>query len=242
MALNFIRPESADRFSVLIIGKAGIGKTSLLRTIPEDEPVCTLSAEAGLLCVRDLVQSGQVSGVEIRSLAEFKEALDALNSNEWKETYKWIFIDSLTEIASRCVEEYQRRYPDKKDSFNLWGGYLDTMTSLIKAFRDLTSYNVIFTCLESVEVDEVKRRHIGPDIQGRQLKERLTSYFDEVFYMTAIADENGEEQRVFYTQPRQNQPGKDRSGKLDEIEQPNLANIKAKILGTAAAVTTSESE
>lgn len=231
MALNFITPASANRMTALVIGQAGIGKTSLLRTIPDDEPVCTLSAEAGLLCVRDLVQSGQVTGLEIRSLAEFQEALSALKSTEWKDAYRWIFIDSLTEIASRCVEEFRRRYPDKKDSFNLWGGYTDTMTALIKGFRDLTDYNVVFTCLESVDYDEVKRRHIGPDIQGRQLKERLTSYFDEVFYMTTLPDVNGVAQRVFFTQPRPGQPGKDRSGKLDEIEAPNLAAIKTKILG-----------
>lgn len=231
MSLNFIKPDSANRLTALVIGMAGIGKTSLLRTIPEDEPVCTLSAEAGLLCVRDLVRSKKVTGVEIKSLAEFQEALGALKTAEWKQVYRWIFIDSLTEIASRCVEEYQRRYPDKKDSFNLWGGYLDTMTALIKDFRDLTDYNVVFTCLESVDYDEVKRRHIGPDIQGRQLKERLTSYFDEVFYMTTLPNGNGVDQRVFFTQPRPGQPGKDRSGKLDEIEAPDLAAIKTKILG-----------
>lgn len=231
MALNFIKPESANRFSALIIGRAGIGKTSLLRTIPEDEPVCTLSAEAGLLCVRDLVQSERVTGVEIRSLSEFQEALAALKTAEWREAYRWIFIDSLTEVAARCVEDFQRRYPDKADSFNLWGGYADAMTALIKSFRDLTSYNVIFTCLESVQLDEVNRRFISPDIQGSKLKARLTSYFDEVFYMTTLLDEQGKEQRVFYTQPRQGQPGKDRSGKLAEIEHPDLSAIKAKILG-----------
>lgn len=94
-----------------------------------------------------------------------------------------------------------------------------------------TAYNVVFTCLESVDYDEVKRRHIGPDIQGRQLKERLTSYFDEVFYMTTRPDADGIDRRVFYTQPRPGIPAKDRSGQLDEIEQPNLAAIKAKILG-----------
>jgi len=231
MALTYITPESANRFNALIIGRPGIGKTSLLRTIPADEPVCTLSAEAGLLCVRDLVVSGQVTGVDIKSLAEFQEVLDLLKTKEWQKAYRWIFIDSLTEIAARCVEEFQKRFPDKQDSFNLWGNYLDTMTGLIKGFRDLTAYNVIFTCLETVEVDEVKRRFIGPDIQGTKLKERLTSYFDEVFYMTSQADENSEEQRVLYTQPYGKQPGKDRSGKLSLIEQPNLANIAAKILG-----------
>jgi hypothetical protein len=230
MALNYITAQSADRFSALIVGRAGIGKTSLLRTIPSDEPVCTLSAEAGLLCVRDLVVAGQVSGVEIRSLAEFQEALAALKTADWQARFKWIFIDSLTEIASRCVEDYQRRYPDRKDSFNLWGGYMDTMTSMIKSFRDLAAYNVVFTCLETVDFDEVKRRFVGPDIQGRILKERLTSYFDEVFYMTSLPNEAGEEQRVFFTQPRPGLPGKDRSGKLAPVEHPNLAHIKAKIL------------
>lgn len=230
MALNFIRPDSANRVTILAIGKAGVGKTSLLRTIPEGEPVCVLSAEAGLLCVRDLVAAGLITGVEIQSLADFQEALALLKTEEWKAAYRWVFIDSLTEIASRCVEEFQRRYPDKKDSFNRWGGYLDTMTALIKGFRDLTDYDVIFTCLESVEYDEVKRRHVGPDIQGRQLKERLTSYFDEVFYMSILPDANGVDQRVFFTQPRPGQPGKDRSGKLDDIEPPNLAAIKKKIL------------
>ena len=229
MALQYINPQSADRITALVIGRAGIGKTSLLKTI--EEPVCTLSAEAGLLCVRDLVVAGRVTGVEIRSLSEFQEALTALKTPDWQANFKWVFIDSLTEIAARCVEDYQRRYPDKKDSFNLWGGYTDTMTALIKSFRDLTAYNVVFTSLETVEFDEVKRRFIAPDINGRQLKERLTSYFDEVFYMTTLPNEAGEEQRVFFTQPRPGLPGKDRSGRLDPVEHPNLAAVKAKILG-----------
>jgi hypothetical protein len=231
MALKVIAPDSNDRFTALIIGRAGVGKTSLLRTIPPDEPVCTLSADAGLLCIRDLVKSGQVSGVEIRSLEEMNECLYLLrNSDEWKEAYKWVFIDSLTEIAAKCVEVFQNKYPDKKDSFNLWNAYATTMTTLIKEFRDMPYYNVVFTCLETVEVDEVKRRYIAPDMPGKQLKERLPSFFDEVFYMTTIQDDSGSHQRVFYTQPIPGQPGKDRSGRLETIESPDLFAIKQKIL------------
>ena len=230
--LTPITPQSAERITALVIGRPGIGKTSLLRTLPATERACTLSAESGLLCVRDLIQAGQVTGFEIHSLADFEEALAYLRSPDYQAAYQWVFIDSLTEIASRCLEKYQALHPDRKDSFKLYGDYTDHLTKLIKAFRDLAPYNVVFTCLETVELDEAKRRFIAPDITGKQLKERLPSYFDEVFYYTTQADAQGQPERAFYTQPIFfGLPGKDRSGRLAPVETPNLAAIKAKILG-----------
>lgn len=230
MTLKPITIEGADRVTALVIGQPGIGKTSLLRTIPEEEAVLTLSAESGLLCVRDLVASGRVAGFEINSIEEFQEALAALKAPNYQAAYRWVFIDSLTEIATRCVEAMQRKYPDKGDSFKLWGDYNDTMTRLIKDLRDLRPYNVVFTCLETTELDDVKRRFIAPDMPGKQLKERLTSYFDEVFYMATVINSEGHEQRVFYTAPYNRQPGKDRSGKLAQVEHPHLGYIKNKIM------------
>jgi hypothetical protein len=231
MALTPITLESTDRVNMLIIGKAGIGKTSLIRTIPEDQKVCVLSAESGLLCVRDLVQAGKVEGFEIGSFADFKEAYRLLNTDRAvQERYAWVFIDSLTEIAGRCAEAMKAKYPSKSDSFSLWGEYTDLMTLLIKGFRDLKAYNVVFTCLETIELDEAKRRHIAPAIAGKQLQERLTSYFDEVLFMSAFNRDDGSEYRAFVTQPWERFPGKDRSGKLDLIEKPDLDHVRQKIL------------
>jgi hypothetical protein len=216
----------------LVIGQPGIGKTSLLRTIPPEEGVCTLSAESGLLSVRDMVQAGKIVGYEIESFADFEEVYNNLaNNQQFKEAYNWVFIDSLTEIANRCVEKFKAKFPDKKDSFNLWGEYQDAMTRLIKGFRSLEDYNVVFTALEAVEFDIEKKRYIAPDMPGVKLKSRLPGYFDEVFYMTTIVNEKGELQRVFYTAPYNGYPGKDRSGKLEFIEHPNLSYIKGKIFG-----------
>ena len=221
-----ISVESLNRMTALVIGKAGIGKTSLLRTIPEGEKVCVLSAESGLLCVRDLVLSGKVEGFEISNFEELKQALSFFQSGRGDE-YQWIFIDSLTEIAARCVESVKEKYINSKDTFKMWGEYNDMLTKIIKDFRDLTSHSVVFTCLPSIEKDEENRRYIGPSMSGSQLKERLTSYFDEVFYM--MPHESGP--RIFITQPDDTRiPAKDRSGKLNSIEKPDLGWIKNKIM------------
>ena len=230
MALKPITTDRLDRFTALVIGPAGIGKTSLLRTIPENESACVLSAESGLLSVRDLVKAKRVTGFEIGSFSEMREAFELLNTDKaFQEKYKWIFIDSLTEISSRCVEAMKAKYPSKSDSFPMWGEYADLMTHLIKGFRDINHYSVVFTCLPSVEKDDSNRRYVGPAIAGSSLKERLTSYFDEVFYMDIKKSDEGQEHRVFITQPWERFPAKDRSGCLNLIEKPDIAYIKNKI-------------
>ena len=245
MPLKKISMDTANRICALVVGPAGIGKTSLLRTIlgqqfntrtgqweqvaEADGRVCTLSAESGLLCVRDLIASRQVEGFEIGTFQDMREAHAALMSPEFMQRYQWIYIDSLTEISARCVETVKLKYPFAKDSFPMWGEYNDSMTAIIKAFRDLTSYNVIFTCLETVDRDQNGFRFKGPMISGTSLKERLTSYFDEVFYMERRKNDSGEESVVFKTR----EPvglAKDRSGKLNPEEPANLLAVQKRIL------------
>jgi len=230
MTLKKIDKESADRLCCLVIGKPGIGKTSLIRTI-RDEKALVLSAESGLLAVRDLVVVGRVEGFEISSLEDFRESLQLVQTNkEFRKRYSWIFIDSLTEIAARCEAAMDDRYPDPKDSFKKWGEYSKAMTSLIKSFRDLSDYNVVFTCLETVDKDENNRRWIAPAMSGKTLKEKIPAYFDLVLYYNTFINDKGIHVRVLFTQPYNEYPAKDRSGKLDDMEVPDLTAIKTKIL------------
>ena len=252
MALQRITAQSADRICALLIGPAGIGKTSQIRCLLgqdfqngawvqsgfQPEKVLVLSAESGLLCVRDLVASGQVEGFEVRSLADFQEGLRFCLSPDFRQAgYQWVFIDSLTEIAARCAEDLQKKYPSKSDSFKMWGEYSQTMTDIIKTFRDLGGVNVVFTCLLAVEKDDAGRRFPVPDISGSGLKQRLTSYFDEVLVMERLVlnvsnpeAPTMQEVLVFNTK---NPVGlaKDRSGKLAETEYPSLLSVRNKILG-----------
>lgn len=247
MALKKISPQSADRLACLVIGPAGSGKTSLCRTICGEgydtekggwvkydvapEKVCVLSAEAGLLSVRDLVVSGQIEGYEIGSLEDFQAAQLMCMSADFKnEGYRWIFIDSLTEISSRCSETLQKKYPGKNDGFKMWGEYNQIMTDIIKAFRDMSDYNVVFTCLEGRDKDNEGISRVVPDVAGSGIKNRLTSYFDEVLYMQKIRGQDGKTQTWFSTAAPVGM-AKDRSGKLDAYEIPNLLSIQHKILG-----------
>jgi hypothetical protein len=230
MTLKRIEADTADRMNCLVIGPAGIGKTSLLRTIPASEKVCVISAESGLLCVRDLVRNGTVEGWEVGSFADMTEAYMLLAQNaEVKGRYRWVFIDSLTEISARCVESMKAKYPQRSDSFAMWGEYNDLMTGLIKGFRDLRDYNVVFTSLEQVEKDDLNRRYVAPQVSGASLKDRLVSFFDEVFYYTFVKGADGADVRALLTQPYDRYPAKDRSGKLTLAETPDLGAIKKKI-------------
>lgn len=252
MALTRITATSANRVCALLAGPAGIGKTSQLRcllgqdyqngqwiqTELKPEKVFVLSAESGLLCVRELVEAQMIDGFEVRSLAEFKEALAYCYSTEFQNAgFQWLFIDSLTEIASRCVEDMQARFPNKADSFKMWGEYNTVMTDIIKKFRDMPKINVVFTCLISVDKDDVGRRYLAPDIPGSSLKNRLPSYFDEVFYMQrqevtvgGDAENPVTENRLVFNVQEPAGLAKDRSGKLAPQEYPNLLMIRNKIL------------
>ena len=252
MPLKPITLEGLNRIAALVIGPAGIGKTCLTRSllgqrfddatrqwVQAEEPrhkVCVLSAEAGLLSVRDLVADGLLTGYEISSYDEMREAYHLLAHDAGhREHFDWIVIDSLTEIAQRCEEKAKADNPGAGDKFKLWGQYSDDLTEIVKKFRDMTRYSVLFTCLPEVEKDENGRRFIGAALAGKKIKERLTSYFDLVFYLDAFAGDDGQSRRLLLTQPWERMPAKDRSGKLAWLEEPNMLAIERKILGPASA-------
>ncbi|MDR1313272.1 MAG: ATP-binding protein [Deltaproteobacteria bacterium] len=231
MALRAITPLTDRRLTCLVVGKPGIGKTSLLRTVPQDRPAFTVSAESGLLCVQDLVCSGAVQGVEVDSVEDMDEIFRLLRTREYSGRFGTVFIDSLSEISSICLESYRRKYPSRSQSYTLWDAYNNHMMALIKGYRDLQGYDVVMTCLERTELDEVKRREILPAMASQRTRADVLALFDEIFYMTDVRGNDNKPVRAFMTRPFDGLPGKDRSGRLDPIEKPDLAWVKAKIFG-----------
>lgn len=230
MKIKNTKEMAQGALKFLIYAEPGAGKTSLARTIKE--PTVIVSAEAGLLPLKDhdidvLDISQDDEGNMIpkeKRVDRIMEIYKFLCTEEAKKKYKWVFIDSITEISQNMSEKLKLEFPDKKDGFSRWGEYSDRMRSMIKAFRDLPHYNVVMVALSVNEKDENARRVTSVDVSGK-IGDQLPAYFDEVFYIWV----SSEGERKLQTFKTDTMDAKDRSGMLDKYEVADLSVIAAKI-------------
>lgn len=224
-----------DSIKMIIFGCSGSGKTTLCSTI--NEPTLIISAESGLLSLAhkdcDVIEINTDDNGEIipkeKRIDRLVEVYRYLLTEECSKKYKWICIDSLTEIGQNLYEKLKCIYPEKKDSINLWGDYFNTIRGLIKSFRDLNKYNILFTALSLNEKDDIGRQSIAIDINGK-ISQQLPQFFDEVLYLHIRKGENNTTERRLLCKPIEYVPiVKDRSGKLEDLEEPNLEKIINKI-------------
>jgi energy-coupling factor transporter ATP-binding protein EcfA2 len=219
---------------MLVYGPAGSGKTTLASTIGKG--CLIISAEGGLLSLSDFDidvvditkdENGNLLPKEDR-LKALKEVYQYLQTDEARSLYKWIFVDSITEISQNMVEALQKEYPDRKDTIVLYGENSKRMRTIIKGFRDLPHYNIVFTALSEDDKDEFGRRTKEISMIGK-MSQQIAGYLDEVFFLSVDEDDEGNLVRTLITQPTKSITAKDRSGKLDRLEDPNLTKIYNKI-------------
>lgn len=237
MKITTTKNHSNDKLKLLVYGEPGSGKTSLAKTLNEETLI--ISAEAGLLCLNgadiDVIDITQDDNEKMlakeKRIERLGEVYKFLLTDEARAKYKWIFIDSLTEINQNMLEQLQTEFTDPAQTLKMYGELSKRMKSLIKSFRDLPYYNVVMTALSEVDKDENNQRFIGVSLIGSMSKQ-IPAFFDEVLYLhTSIDQESGDTKRVLVTGKSDKLMAKDRSGKLDKLEQPSLATIAKKIRG-----------
>jgi phage nucleotide-binding protein len=239
MKITSTKVEHLNTVKALVFGQSGAGKTTLAGTLPGKTLI--ISAESGLLTLRgkdiDVIDiTCNDEGATLNAEGKFQKVRDALafvNTPHAIATYQNIFIDSLSEIQQVCFEMIRGKLKpggaDKTD----WPVYkeaLAIMRPLIKKFRDLQTYSVVFTCLNKVEDDEEKSRHTGLLLSGL-LQYEAPAYFDEVFYLAILKDSS----RLLVCQPTDKVLAKDRSGKLSKTEPADLGKVFSKILADDVA-------
>ena len=225
MAIEFKNPADAvlaQGIKALIFGAAGSGKTVTCATA--GEPTLIISTEAGLLSIKDAPKTIQIA--ECHTKADVDEVLDYL---EQKGAPAWVCIDSISEIAEVVLAEELNKTKDPRKAY---GELAVIMTSLIKRFRDLPNTNVVMTAkLDRVKDDQNGTMLYGPGMPGQKMGQALPYFFDLVGALRVDKDNEGKLVRSLQTNRDGQWDAKDRSGKLDVFERPNLAHIKAKILG-----------
>lgn len=223
MPLKFTTTKDAAQrgIKVLVYGPAGIGKTVLASTAPS--PII-LSAEAGLLSLK----GHNIPVIEIASYKDLLEAFQWLTTSPDAKPFKTVCLDSLTEIAEQVLSSEKESARDVRQAY---GELMDKVQRLVKDFRDLDGLNVYFSCKEERKTDDTGITRILPAMPGSKLGGQLPYYFDQVLHYEIVHDANGNPFRALRTAANFNCEAKDRSGALEELEEPNLGKLFNKING-----------
>lgn len=209
---------SSQFVKILVHGPAGSGKTRLCGTTGAKTLI--INAEGGLLSLR----SQKIDVFTIKTIDDMRTIYTYLATDK---TFSWVCLDSLSEVAEVVLSNEKK---NNKDPRKAYGEMQETMTELIRCFRDLPK-NIYFSAKQEKVKDDVSGAILfGPSAPGQKLGNALPYFFDEVFAIHNFKDEQGQIQRVLQTQRDAQYEAKDRSGALEIAEPADLSVIYNKII------------
>lgn len=222
--LTTTRQAAVDNgIKVLVHGPAGAGKTVLNSTT--DEATVIISAESGLLSLRQF----DIPVIEVKSIQDVQDAYQFITESKEAEQFRWVNLDSISEIAEKVLAYEKERSPDARRAY---GELQDRMMHLLRAFRDLEGKNVYMSAKQERFKDEASGIQIyAPMMPGSKLSQQIPYLFDEVFALRVEENAEGKEERWLQTSRDVRFDAKDRSGALEMFEPAHLGRIAAKIHG-----------
>jgi AAA domain len=242
----------------LIVGPTGIGKTSLLRTLNVDR-VLFIDIEAGDLSVQDVPVDNvrvddwptardlacRIGGpnpsftpTACYSQAHYEGAGGTLENLD---KYDVIFVDSITAV-SRLSFRWSEQQPEafsertgRKDTRGAYGLHGREMINWLNQLQHARAKSVIFVAILEKVTDEFNRSEWQIQLEGGKTGRELPGIVDQIVTMNWIDFGDGKPTRAFVcTSPNPwGYPGKDRSGRLDQIEKPHLGELIAKLTQAA---------
>ena len=263
MALPIISAEDRlkERHSakVALVGPAGVGKTSQLKTLPTNTTLF-VDLEAGDLSVRDwtgdtvrprtwpefrdlvVFLAGPMptaSADQAFSQAHFEHVCTRFGDPAQLAKYDTYFVDSLT-VLSRLCFAWCKTQPQafsektgKPDSRGAYGQLGQEMIAALTYLQHVRDKHVIYVAILEEKMDDFNRRFYQLQLEGSKTALELPGVLDEVVTLAILKADDGTNYRGFVTRADNpfGYPSKDRSGRLDAIEEPHLGKLIAKCLG-----------
>tara|TARA_Y100000114_G_scaffold156828_1_gene185492 strand:- start:1719 stop:2435 length:717 start_codon:yes stop_codon:yes gene_type:complete len=206
---------------VLVYGAAGAGKTTLCGTAPGKKLM--IDMESGLLSVKD---QKDIDVIQVKEAQEIIEICEALKNKEL--VYDTVCLDSISEMSEILLNFEKARHKDPRMAY---GNVQETCTNVMRAYRDLHMHVVFVSKMERVQTDHYNGYE--PKMVGSKLGQSITYFFDEVLALRVIEEQDDDgtlvRNRWLQTDVGQGYTAKDRSGKLDGFEEPNLTSIITKL-------------
>lgn len=207
---------------VCVYGRAGTGKTKLISTCPAP---LTLSTEQGLLSLRK--EFSHLPVVAIRSMKELVDTRKWVYESREARQFGTFALDSITDIGE-TVLTYEKSKTTNK--LRAYGEMADQILQEFRYFRDLSGPHVYFIAKQETVKDNAGNFY-RPWMPGQQLPQAMPYFWDEVLQLNMGKDNQGNSFRYLRCQPDAFNEAKDRSGRLEEYERPDLGYIFAKMLG-----------
>ena len=212
---------------VVICGQSGVGKTTLARTLPKGTTLF-MDLEAGDAALEghpiDVIRPN--TWAECRDLACYVGGPNPSLADD--QPYSKAHYDYVCNIHGEPDSRSERT--GKLDTRAAYGLHGREMMNWLTHLQHIRKMNVIFVGILDEITDDYGRKKYALQIEGSKTSRELPGIVDEVITMAIMPGENGPF-RAFVCRSLNEwgYPAKDRSGRLETLEEPHLGKLLEKM-------------
>lgn len=189
MQLRSAREIAAENgLKMLVYGPAGAGKTSLIKTVPNQREVVVVDFEGGVLALAD----SDVLIVPVSSASELKQAIEELCQSE----FKVIAFDGLSLFIRSRIQALLAESGKQRPTWQEWQIVTRDVRQAILPLLHSVGRIILFTSLSKVEYETVRvdgqiqsvPRRIRPDLPPA-ITHEIVAAMDLVGYLASPRDQ-----------------------------------------------------